>query len=38
MNPRIVQEVRLIRWPWFLMTLAGLVPVIKLFLTDNNEQ
>ena len=37
MKPRIVQEVRLIRWPWCLMTLAGLVPLVKLFLTDKKS-
>ena len=31
MNTRIFQEVRLIFWPWCLMTLAGLVPLVKEF-------
>src|SRR5438270_10420006 len=37
MNPRFIQEVHLIRWPWCLMTLAGLIPVIKPFLTDKRS-
>src|SRR6266446_93139 len=37
MNPRTVQEVRLILWPWCLMTLAGLVPLIRPFLADKRS-
>src|ERR1044071_2354164 len=37
MNTRIVQEARLILWPWCLMTLAGLVPLIKPFLADKKS-
>src|SRR5436309_998319 len=35
MNPRILNDARSLFWPWCLMTLAGLVPLIKPFLTDN---
>ncbi len=37
MNPRTVKEVRLLFWPWCLMTFAGLVPQIKFFLTDGRS-
>jgi hypothetical protein len=30
MSPQIVSEARLLFWPWCLMTLAGLAPLIKL--------
>jgi hypothetical protein len=34
MNRRLMNEVRLIAWPWFLMTLAGLTPLTKPLLID----
>ncbi len=37
MNSRTVNEVRLLLWPWCLMTLAGLVPLVRLFLTDKKS-
>jgi hypothetical protein len=37
MNSRTVNEVRLLLWPWCLMTLAGLVPLVRLFLTDKRS-
>ena len=37
MNSRTVNDVRLLLWPWCLMTFAGLVPLVKLFLTDKES-
>jgi hypothetical protein len=37
MSPGILKEVRLLFWPWCLMTFAGLVPLIKLFLADKKS-
>jgi len=37
MSPRISKEVRLLFWPWCLMTFAGLVPVVKLFMADKKS-
>src|SRR3954470_5294543 len=37
MHPRILQELRLIRWPWCFMTLAGLFPLIKPLLKDTRS-
>jgi len=37
MHPRILQELRLIRWPWCFMTLAGLAPLIKPLLKDTRS-
>src|SRR5205807_1718974 len=34
MNPRIVHEARLIFWPWCLMTLAGVAPLIRFALEN----
>jgi hypothetical protein len=34
MNRRLVNEIRLIAWPWFVMTLSGLAPLAKLVLAD----
>jgi len=34
MNARMLNEARLIVWPWCLMTLAGLAPLLKLVLAD----
>jgi len=37
MSSRTVNEVRLLFWPWYLMTLAGLVPLVRLYLTDQTS-
>jgi len=37
MSPRILKEIRLLFWPWFLMTSAGVVPVMKLWLSDKKS-
>jgi hypothetical protein len=34
MNARMVNEARLVLWPWCLMTLTGLAPLVKLLLAD----
>src|SRR3954447_19714802 len=37
MAPQTLNEVRLILWPWCLMTLAGFFPLIRLFLADRTS-
>jgi len=37
MKSRTVNEVRWLFWPWCLMTFAGLVPLVGLFLTDKKS-
>ena len=37
MSPQILKEIRLLFWPWCLMTIAGLAPLIKFFLADKQS-
>jgi hypothetical protein len=37
MGRRLMNEVRLVAWPWCLMTLAGLAPLTKLVLADRRS-
>ena len=34
MNPRTANEARLLFWPWVVITIAGLLPAIKPYLSD----